>query len=88
MTWQYTYLWWTGSVTTPDRRGLGSPEPPIGEDALARLNDLGADGWELVDVTAAPLTTGWVLPRGSTGGVGYTTAVHYLALLRRPITGA
>lgn len=84
MTWQYTYLWWAGSTTTVAGKGLGAPDPPISDEVLAQLNDLGGDGWELVELTAAPLTTGWVLPRGSTGGVGYTTGVHDLAVLRRP----
>lgn len=85
MSFQYTHLWWTGSTTT-DGHGLRAPDPPMSDDTLARLNDLGADGWELVEVTAAPLITGWILPRGSVGGVGYTTGVHYLAVLRRPRT--
>ena len=84
-TWEYTYIWWTGSVTSAATGRLGETTPPIGDEVLDKLNTLGADGWEIDHITAAPLTTGWVSPRGGTAAAGFTDKVHYLAFLRRPV---
>ncbi len=42
-------------------------------------------GREIDHITAPPLVTGWISPRGSTAAAGFTDKVHYLALLRRAI---
>jgi hypothetical protein len=81
MTYEYTYLWWEGSTTSPE---LPDPTtPPIGDEVIDKINDLAADGWELDQVTAAPLTTGWISPGGRLGVTGLTDKVHYVAMLRR-----
>lgn len=85
--WEYTYVWWEGSATSTANGQLGQTTPPIGEEVMDKLNALGAEGWEIDEVTAAPLTTGWVSPRGGTAAAGFTDKVHYLAMLRRPIEG-
>jgi len=33
---------------------------------MDKLTSLGADGWEIDHITAVPLTTGWISPRGDT----------------------
>ncbi len=48
---------------------------------IDKLNALGADGWEIDHITATPLTTGWISPRGGTAAAGLTDKVHYLAML-------
>lgn len=83
--WQYTYLWWEGSTTSVASGQLGQTTPSIGEEVLDKLNALGADGWEIDHITAAPLTTAWMSPRGHAGAAGITDKVHYLAVVRRPI---
>ncbi|MGH8946275.1 MAG: hypothetical protein ACRDVL_09000 [Acidimicrobiia bacterium] len=86
-TWEYTYLWWTGSTTSGIKGRLDETTPPIGEEVIDKLNALAAEGWEIDHITAAPLTTGWVSPRGGTAAAGFTDKVHYLALLRRNKAG-
>lgn len=82
--WEYTYLWWTGSTTRTNRGELADTAPPMGNEVLDQLNALGAEGWEVHQLTAAPLATGWISPRGGTAAAGFTDKVHYLAILRRP----
>ena len=82
-TYEYTYLWWEGSTTSTIGGRLGDTTPPIGEEVIDKINGLAADGWELDQITAAPLTTGWISPGGRVGATGITDKVHYLAVLRR-----
>ena len=82
-TYEYTYLWWEGSTTGPVGGAHQVATPPIGEEVLDKINTLAADGWELDQVTAAPLTTGWMSPGGRFGVTSFTDKVHYLAMLRR-----
>jgi hypothetical protein len=56
MNYEYTYLWWEGSTTSPARSEPTTP--PIGEEVIDKINRLAAEGWELDQITAAPLTTG------------------------------
>lgn len=84
-TFEYTYLWWEGSTTSTTGGHLGETTPPIGEEVVDKLNSLAADGWEIDQLTAAPLTTGWISPGGRVGNTGITDKVHFLAILRRPI---
>jgi hypothetical protein len=81
-THEYTYLWWEGSITGP--AGTDHTTPPIGEEVIDKINSLAADGWEVDQITAAPLTTGWISPGGRFGIASITDKVHYLAILRRP----
>jgi hypothetical protein len=80
---EYTTIWWEGSVTTPTTRGAAMTGPAITTEVQDRFNQVGADGWQLVGITAAPLVTAWTSPRGGTGITGYTDKVHYLAAFRR-----
>ena len=80
---EYTYLWWEGSTTSTAGGRLGDTTPPIGEEVIDKINGLAADGWEVDQITAAPLTTGWFSPGGRVGATGITDKVHYLAILRR-----
>jgi hypothetical protein len=82
-TYEYTYLWWEGSTTSTIGGRLGDTTPPIGEEVIDKINGLAADGWEVDQITAAPLTTGWFSPGGRVGATGITDKVHYLAILRR-----
>jgi hypothetical protein len=82
-TYEYTYLWWEGSTTSTIGGQLGDTTPPIGEEVIDKINGLAADGWEVDQITAAPLTTGWFSPGGRVGATGITDKVHYLAVLRR-----
>jgi len=82
--WEYTYLWWEGSTTSTANGHLGQTTPPIGEEVMDKLNALGVEGWQINEITAAPLTTGWISPRGGTAA-GFTDKVHYLATLRRSV---
>ncbi len=84
--WEYTYIWWEGSATSTTSGRLGPTTPPIGEEVMDKLNSFGADGWEIDHVASAPLTTGWISPRGGTAAAGFTDKVHYLAILRRTRT--
>lgn len=85
MTYEYTYLWWEGSTTsTAAGSGIGETTPPIGEEVVDKINSLATEGWEVDQITAAPLTTGWTSPGGRFGVTGLTDKVHYLAMLRRP----
>jgi hypothetical protein len=84
MTYEYTYLWWEGSTTSTVGRGVSETTPPIGEEVIDKINSLATEGWELDNITAAPLTTGWISPGGRFGVTGVTDKVHYLAMLRRP----
>lgn len=82
--WEYTYLWWE----TPTGTASGGPavaNPPITEEILDKLNDLGTDGWEITQITAAPLNTGWTSPRGHLGAASITDKVQYLTILKRPL---
>ena len=54
---------------------------------MDKINTPGAEGWEIDEVTAAPLTTGWISPRGGTAAAGFTDKVRYLAMLRRQVVG-
>jgi hypothetical protein len=81
MTYEYTYLWWEGSTTGSTDSTVTTA--PIGEDVIDKINSLAAEGWQLDQVTAAPLTTRWVSPSGRFGVTGLTDRVHYLAMLRR-----
>jgi hypothetical protein len=81
--WEYTCIWWEGSITSTANGQLGHTAPPIGEEVMGKLNALGAEGWAIDHITAAPLTTGWISPRGGTAAAGFTDKVHYMALLRR-----
>ena len=83
--WEYTYLWWVGSATSTANGQLGPTTPPIGEEVMGKLNALGAEGWEVDEATAAPLTTGWIRPGGGTASAGFTDKVHYLAMLGRSV---
>lgn len=80
---QYTTLWWEGSATTLNGATPIHTDPPVGPDIDEAFTRLGADGWELVTVTAAPLTTGWISPAGHTAVTGFTDRVHYLAVFRK-----
>lgn len=80
-TYEYTYLWWEGSTTST--AGNQPTTPPIGEEVIDKINSLAADGWELDQITAAPLTTGWISPGGRVGSTSITDKVHYMAILRR-----
>ena len=82
-TYEYTYLWWEGSTTGPNG-GRELATPPIGEEVIDKINSLATEGWELDQITAAPLTTGWISPGGRFGVTSFTDKVHYLAMLRRP----
>ena len=86
-TYEYTYLWWEGSTTSTTGGRLGDTTPPIGEEVIDKINGLAADGWEVDQITAAPLTTGWFSPGGRFGATGITDKVHYLAVLRRVRAG-
>lgn len=81
--WEYTYLWWDGSVTSAANGHPVSTNPPIGDEVIDKLNSLGADGWEIDHIATAPLTTSWISPRGRRAAVGITDKVCYLAILRR-----
>ena len=59
-TYEYTYMWWEGSTTSTVGGRLGDTTPPIGEEVIDKINGLAADGWEVDQITAAPLTTGWI----------------------------
>ncbi len=83
--WEYTYLWWEGSATSTANGQFGETTPPIGEGVMDELNALAAEGWAIDQITAAPLTTGWISPRGGPTAAGFTDKVHYLAMLRRPL---
>lgn len=83
-TYEYTYLWWEGSTTSTAGGRLGETTPPIGEEVIDKINSLATEGWELDQITAAPLATGWISPGGRVGTTGITNKVHYLAILRRP----
>ena len=52
---------------------------------MDKINVLAAEGWEIGSIIAAPLTTGWISPRGGTAAAGFTDKVHYLAILRRTV---
>lgn len=65
--WEYTHLWWEGSTTSTANGQLGHTAPPIGEEVMDKLNALGAEGWAIDQITAAPLTTGWISPRRGNG---------------------
>ena len=82
-TYEYTYLWWEGSATSTAGGRLGDTTPPIGEEVIDKINGLAADGWQVDQITAVPLTTGWISPGGRVGATGITDKVHYLAILRR-----
>ena len=86
-TYEYTYLWWEGSVTSTTGGLLGDTTPPIGEEVIDKINGLAADGWLVDRITAAPLTTGWISPGGRVGATAITDKVHYLAVLRRTRAG-
>jgi hypothetical protein len=86
-TYEYTYLWWEGSTTSTIGGRLGDTTPPIGEEVIDKINGLAADGWEVDQITAAPLTTGWFSPGGHVGSTSITDKVHYLAVLRRSRAG-
>ena len=86
-TYEYTYLWWEGSATSTTGGRLGDTTPPIGEEVIDKINGLAADGWEVDQITAAPLTTGWFSPGGRVGATAITDKVHYLAVLRRTRAG-
>ena len=81
--YEHTTIWWEGSITTPNARGASSTGPAITTEVQDRFNHLGADGWQLVGITAAPLITGWTSPRGGSAVTGYADKVHYLAAFRR-----
>lgn len=82
---EYTYLWWEGSTTNNTNGKLQPTTPPIGDEVIDKLNTLAADGWEIDHITAAPLTTAWISPRGGNTAASYTNKVHYLAVCRRAI---
>ena len=84
-TYEYTYLWWEGSTTSTIGGRLGDTTPPIGEEVIDKINGLAADGWEVDQITAAPLTTGWISQGGRVGSTSITDKVHYLAILRRAV---
>jgi hypothetical protein len=81
MIYEYTYLWWEGSTTSPS--GSHPTTPPLGEDVIDKINSLAIEGWELDQIAAAPLITGWISPSGRSGIAGLTDRVHYLATLKR-----
>lgn len=83
MTYEYTYLWWEGSTTSIAGGRLAATTPPIGEEVIDKINGLGSDGWEVDQITTAPLSTGWISPGGRVGSVAVTDKVHYLAILKR-----
>ena len=85
--YEYTYLWWEGSTTSTIGGRLGDTTPPIGEEVIDKINGLAAEGWELDQIIAAPLTTGWISPGGRVGATDITDKVHYLAVLRRVKAG-
>lgn len=71
--WEYTYVSWEGSATTTANGQLGQTTPPIGDEVMDEVNALAAEGWEIDEVTAAPLTSGWISPRGGTAAAGSPT---------------
>ena len=87
MTHEYTYLWWEGSTTRTTGGRLAATTPPIGEEVIDKINGLAADGWEINQITAAPLSTGWISPGGRVGSVTVTDKVHYVAILKRARAG-
>lgn len=86
MSYEYTTIWWIGSTTHLLKATPVETHPPITPAVEQKLNDLGAQGWELVGITAAPLTTGWISPRGGPSITGFTDKVHYLASFKRPLS--
>lgn len=84
--YEYATIWWEGSVTTVTGASPTHTTPPISSEVEERFNHLGADAWELVGVTAAPLVTGWTSPRGGTAVTGFCDKVHYLATFKRAMT--
>ena len=87
MTYEYTYLWWEGSTTSAASGHLAPTTPPIGEEVIDKINGLASDGWKIDQITAAPLSTGWISPGGRLGSVPVTDKVHYLAILKRARAG-
>lgn len=87
MTYEYTYLWWEGSTTSTSAGHLTATTPPIGEEVIDKINGLASDGWEVDQVSASPLSTGWISPGGHVGSVPVTDKVHYLAILKRARAG-
>lgn len=85
-TFEYTYLWWEGSTTDTTSGRLGDTTPPIGEEVMDKINGLASDGWQVDQITAAPLTTGWLSPSGRVGTTSITNTVHYMAILKRATT--
>ncbi|MFP3881894.1 MAG: hypothetical protein ACLFRT_09510 [Actinomycetota bacterium] len=84
MNYEYTYLWWEGSTTSTVGANVGNTTPPIGEEVIDKINSLAAEGWEIDQITSAPLMTSWISPKGQVGMSGVTDTVHYLTILRRP----
>jgi len=82
--YEYTTFWWTGSTTHLKNAIPAVTTPPITENVQSRVNLLGSEGWELIGITAAPLTTGWLSPAGRPGIAGFTDKVHYIATFKRP----
>ena len=87
MTYEYTYLWWEGSATSTTGGRLAPTTPPMREEVIDKINGLASDGWEIDQVTAAPLSTGWISPSGRVGSLAVTDKVHYLAILKRAQAG-
>jgi len=87
VTYEYTYLWWEGSATRTAGGRLAATTPPMGEEVIDKINGLAGDGWEVDQITAAPLSTGWISPGGRLGSVPVTDKVHFLAILKRGRAG-
>lgn len=87
MIYEYTYLWWEGSTTSTADGRLAETTPPMGEEVIDKINGLAREGWHVDQITAAPLSTGWISPGGRVGSVAVTEKVHYLVILKRPRPG-
>lgn len=55
--WEHTYIWCEGSAIRIANDRFGDTTPPIGKEVIDKLNALGVDGWEIAQITAAPLAT-------------------------------
>ncbi len=50
---------------------------------MDKINAFGTEGWEIDHIAAAPLTTGWISPRGGTAAAGFTDELRYFTICRR-----
>lgn len=76
--WEYTDLWWFVEHTS-DRGAMPQVDGDTSQSEL--LNELGADGWELVSVTAASQIRSQPVIHFT---VTFTAGVWYHAFFKRP----